>query len=648
MNSSVYIKAYNELSEIQKEATNSISDPLLVLAGPGSGKTRVLTCHIAKIIDTYSNENFRVLGLTFTNKAADEMRNRLINFIPKQEGRLFIGTFHSFCADILRQHGIHLNINPNFNIYSLDIDQKAILDKAIQNIKNHLDYDLDTLRKSLPVIRRLKSRLILPEDSRKEFKDERIGQVISKVYHAYEAQLLKENALDFDSLILKAYQLFTNFPTFAKRYRAVYPYICIDEFQDSNSAQYGFIRALTGKEHRNIFVVADDDQIIYQWNGASYKRINQFIDDFSPTIIQLPMNYRCPSEIVRLANNLIVHNKLRTPDKKPIEAFHTDQVKGTVRLLPAFTDFSTEAHEIANDIRELHSEHPGSVVILGRSRKILESIEEALIAINIPAVISQRKDEFKSTPLVWLHSILRLANDRQNQDYLQAVCGTFTQLTNFEIDTDRIIADADASNKDYLQQWIKYINSQNTDKSVKETIKTVSECFSEGRNWFNFNSYALNWFNELITEKQQMNQDPNVELFFRYEEERSVWEDLIRDITDALGEGITLEALLQELQMHSKESFVKKNTVRIMTIHGAKGKEFHHVYLVGLVEDELPSYQSKQKGNDSPEMEEERRNCFVAITRTIKSLTLSYSEKYRGWPKEPSRFLIEMGLIEKQ
>ena len=154
-----------------------------------------------------------------------------------------------------------------------------------------------------------------------------------------------------------------------------------------------------------------------------------------------------------------------------------------------------------------------------------------------------------------------------------------------------------------------------------------------------------NWFSKLTQVQQLANSDPTAEVFARYEEERSVWEELIREITDSLGDEITLEAFLQELQMHSKEPSPKPDIVILMTIHGAKGKEFDHVYLIGLVDDELPSFQSKQKGDNSQEMEEERRNCFVAITRTIKTLTLSYAEKYRGWPKEPSRFLFEMGLL---
>lgn len=651
MSTAQFIVAWKQLSLIQREAAKWDESPLLVLAGPGSGKTRVLTCRIARILDSSRDKNFRILGLTFTNKAADEMRSRVTNFVPGQEGRLFLGTFHSFCADVLRQHGTHLNINPNFQVYSQDIDLQAVLNDAVEEAKKMTDVEVTDLdKKTLPVIKRLKSLLIPFEDCRQVFKDPKFGERMAAVYPAYEAELTRRNALDFDSLILNAYQLFTKFPAFAKRYRTVYPYICIDEFQDMNHAQYALVRALTEDKHKNIFVVADDDQIIYQWNGASHKRIEKFLNDYSPKVIQLPMNYRCPPEIVELANNLIRHNFLRTSDKKPLEAFRSGPGPGrdTVRLLPIFRDFEAEAAGIARDIKDRHSAHLGSVVVLGRNRKLLQVVERALQGEGLPAVISQRKDEFESTPFVWLHSILRLANDKQNRGHLEAVCGSFAQLTEIEVDFEDVVEQAQGSNLGYLQHWIKIVRQKSPNASVKEVINQASRYLGEGRDFREFSRLALDWFSKLSQAHKQANNDPTIEVFTRYEEERSVWEELMKEITESLGIEITLEAFLQELQMHSKEPSPKPNTVVLMTIHGAKGKEFEHVYLVGLVDDELPSFQSKQKGDNSPEMEEERRNCFVAITRTIETLTLSYAERYRGWSKEPSRFLFEMGLLNRQ
>jgi DNA helicase-2/ATP-dependent DNA helicase PcrA len=647
MSTKEFITAWEELSPIQKEAAEWNEGSLLVLAGPGSGKTRVLTCRIVRILDASRDKNFRILGLTFTNKAADEMRSRVANCLPGQEGRLFLGTFHSFCADVLRQHGTHLHINPNFQIYSQEADLQAVLDEAVREAKKTSIIVSDLDKKTLPMIQRLKSYLILPHDCHRMFKDKEFGERMAIAYPAYETELSKRNALDFNSLIFKAYQLFTTFPAFAKRYRTVYRYICIDEFQDTNHAQYRLVRALTGEQQTNLFVIADDDQIIYQWNGASHQRLQEFLRDYAPHIVQLPTNYRCPPEVVELANNLIRHNFLRTADKKPLKAFRPHTGKGVVRLLPRFPDFEAERAGVARDIRDLHTNELGSVAVLGRNRKLLEGVQQALQHEGLPAIISQRKDEFVSAPFVWLHSTLRLANDRHDRKSLEAVCGTFSQLTQVTVDPEEVVAQAQASNLGYLQHWIRIAHQRTPNALTTEAIDKVLHYLGEGRDFRAFSAFALAWFDTLLR-IQQADSNETAEVFAGYEDERPVWEELMREILRSLGDAPTLEAFLQELQMRSKEPTLKPNTVTLMTIHGAKGKEFDHVYLIGMVEDELPSFQSRRKGDKSPEMEEERRNCFVAVTRTIETLTLSYAEKYKGWPKKPSRFLFEMDLLNNQ
>lgn len=639
-------KVWKELTPIQKESAQWDDGAMLVLAGPGSGKTRVLTCRIARILDKTQDKNFRILALTFTNKAADEMRERVEKYVPTQGNRLFIGTLHSFCADILRQHGTHLQINPNFTIYSQQDDLQALLNDAVEKIRDKSKLIIELDKKLLPVIHRLKSFLVLPEQSGKKFKDKQFGERVALVYGAYEKELNERNALDFPSLILQAHRLFTKYPAFAKRYRTVYPYICIDEFQDTNHAQYNLYRAITGDSYKNVFVVADDDQIIYQWNGASHNRIRDFINDFSPEIIQLPDNFRCPPKIVALANNLIRHNHLRTPDKKPLKAFRSDTGnKNTVCLMPVFPDFETEAYEIAKSIKTLHSDHLSTVAVLGRSRKLLEIAEKKLKDEKIPAVLSQRKDEFESTPFVWLHSVLRLAANNQNRSYLETVCGSFAQLTQISIDPEDVIAIFQEKNIGYLHHWFHLVKQKTGNGAFSKILGDISEYLIVKRDFQVFNRVALDWFSDLTNNNQEPGTDPLTETFAGYKDERTVWEELYRSILRNTGENISLETFLQELQMHSKEPVAKPDTVRLMTIHAAKGKEFEHVYLIGLVEDEMPSFQSKKKGDDSPQMEEERRNCYVAITRAEKTLTLSYAEKYRGWSKNPSRFLYEMKLL---
>ena len=275
----------------------------------------------------------------------------------------------------------------------------------------------------------------------------------------------------------------------------------------------------------------------------------------------------------------------------------------------------------------------------------MESVKEALHNEGLSAIILQRKDNFESTPFKWLYSILDLANNQQNQISLESVCGTFAQLTQIEVDEEEVIRHAGISNEGYLQQWIKIIQQRNADEMTREIINKTFRCLVQRRDFISYIKFAKDWFERLVAVNQKNNEISRDEVFAGYLEELPVWNDLVTKITQYLGDALTLEAFLQELQLRSKESIPDKDKVVLMTIHGAKGREFDHVYIIGLVDGILPSYQSMKNGDNSPEMEEERRNCFVAITRTIKTLTMSYAENYNGWYKKPSRFINEMGFF---
>ena len=565
-------------------------------------------------------------------------------YVPDQERRLFLSTFHSFCADVLRQHGAHLGINPNFHIYSQDSDLQSVLDDAVTATQDTHDEVTDDLRKSLPVISRLKSRLIFPDEAKGSFSDSVLGAKFAIVYEAYEKELAKRNALDFNSLILKAYELFDNFPPIADRYRKVYKYICIDEFQDTNLAQYQLIRSITGNVYKNVFVVADDDQIIYQWNGASHKRIEEFAEQYEPKLIQLPVNYRCPSEVVDIANKLISHNFRRTKNKKALKASRASIGGNVVRLLSGFQDEEAEALAVSRDIKKIYIKQLNKVVVLARNRRLLELMKSTLETVSINSVIYQRRDSFESTPFQLLIAILSLADDRQDKKNLISLCGTYRQVFGIKVDPEMVETQANLSNRDLLQHWHKIASEESLSIEHEDFLNQVQRDLILSVNYQAFIKGFLTVIDEIIDKDTQSVEH---EKFYRYDEEKQIWNNLVRGIKNSLGRNLSLDAFLHELQMRPKDPIITDNTVSLMTIHGAKGKEFNHVYLVGLVEDELPSYQSIQKGDDSVEIEEERRNCFVAITRTEDTLVLSYANSYRGWQKRPSRFLYEMNLIEE-
>lgn len=630
--------ALAKLTDIQRQAVLWDQGPLMVLAGPGSGKTQVLTCRIGQLLDSSRDQNFRVLALTFTNKAADEMKGRVAAFVPGLEERANIGTFHSFCAQILRQHGVHLGINPDFAIYSSDDDRRAVLEDALRAAQTEGKLvSLDDV-KYLAIIDRLKSKLIEPSACLQALTGVVDRDRVAETYQLYEQELRRINALDFNSLIFETYRLISTFPAIAVRYRKSYPHWLIDEFQDTNSAQYRLVRTLAGNDFRSLFAVADDDQIIYEWNGANFKQIQSFLADYSAQVIQIPTNYRCPAAIVDAANKLVVYNAQRTTSKKPLIAGKTDlkyPPSEHIRLV-VFESDAEEASGIAKEIAERGKTIWGSTAVLGRTKALLEQMNKELHEHNVPSVIAQRRDDFLSAQFRWLVAVLRqLARplDRRN---LAVLIEAFNRLTGITVSVQQVITEAETTGRSYIAIWLETAGRQNLKQNVTDLLTLIAGAANDA-------SLVKTTLEGILAEIAQdltaTDADPDLG------EDMAAWREISRDISSHLGKNVPLDQFLQELQLRSKEPTPKPDTVTLMTIHGAKGREFDFVYVIGLAEDIMPSFQSKKKGEQSPEMEEERRNCFVAITRTKECLVLSRGKSYRGWQKEPSRFLVEMGLV---
>lgn len=625
--------ALEKLTDIQRQAVAHGEGAMLVLAGPGSGKTQVLTCRISRLLDEGRDKSFRVLALTFTNKAADEMKERVANFVPGLEERAIIGTFHSFCGQVLRQHGVHLGIKPDFAIYSRDDDRKAVLEDALKRA----GLDADNVR-NLGLIDRMKTLLIGPKDAPSRLTQTQGSQTVVQTYQAYEDELRRLNVLDFNSLILEAHRLFTEFPAIAARYRRSHPYWLLDEFQDTNDAQYRLIRAMAGDEFKNVFAVADDDQIIYQWNGASFRQIQRFRADFSPELIQLPTNHRCPPAIVEAANRLVAYNVERTASKQPLIAGKTE-----LKLPPhehiQLREFGTdeaEAQGIAQEISTQPREQWGQTTVLARTRALLEKMQKALHEAQVPAVLAQRRDEFLSAEMRWLMATLTQIVRPLDRRNMTALIEAFNRFSGLEVDVGQVLSEAEASGSSYMSVWTQATKPRLDPASVGANLLSATDRLASEPN------SAKKISEEILTAldaQASATDDPDLM------EDLTAWREISNEISRHFGRNVSLDQFLQELQLRSKDPSPQPNTITLMTVHGAKGREFDFVYLIGLAEDMLPSFQSRQKGDTSPEMEEERRNCFVAITRAKEALVLSRANSYRGWRKAPSRFLIEMGLV---
>lgn len=631
--------AEKKYTKSQKMAIEWNDGPVIVLAGPGSGKTAVLTERIKRILLNSQDQSFRVLALTFTNKAAAEMSARILDGNQENDHRLFIGTFHSFCSEVLRNHGTYVGINSNFEIYSSDDDINDIISdlqlkyneengdtipdninvgKAIKYFEKHLcisDGDLD---------------VVMPKTAyAREYK---------WFYHKYIEYMLANNVLDFDMLILMTFRLFKENPGIAKIYARTYKYINIDEFQDTNYGQYMLIKCMCGAKNNNLFIVADDDQVIYGWNGASHKRITEFREDYNAELIQLNQNFRCPKEVILAANKLIAHNSSRTVSKKPLESMKVLPEENHV-FVNSFDDYIEEMAFVAGLTKKIHEENPDdSICVIARNNRLLETAFEEAEKVGVECEKSKRKTDFETPYVLSLYLLLKLANHRNDIKVLKQIIAIFEQALLISINLEEVLTNAELSNQDYMSALSEEIKGKLGDDNFEKSFELE---LSEGKNFISFIQKAFDWSENRIDQIEDESHKEQSKQEFLIE--KKIWTDFERHLSYNYDlDEITVATYMQEFAMISKESEPAKDAVQFLTIHASKGKEFDHVILIGMVNDELPSFQSMKKGIDSVEMEEERRNCFVAITRTQKKLYLTYSAKYYGWRKNPSLFLNEM------
>lgn len=628
------------LNERQLEAVQWQNGPLLVLAGPGSGKTAVLTTRIARLLEQSTGEHFRILGLTFTNKAAAEMRKRIERLVPGSGNRVLLTTFHSFAGDLLRQHGHLIGLRPDFTILTQDGERMAVLDDAIALI-SAVDVTDYSGERTLPLINRIIENDTSPETLQSIFSslpDDR-RESIQAIHDQYRKCLIETNSLDFPAMIAEALRLVRDTPAVCKQVGRIYKFICVDEFQDTNLTQYAFLKCLVGDAEKNLFVVADDDQIIYQWNGASPERLIGLRTDFGMSVVQLPANYRCPPSVIDLANKLIAHNVSRSADKDHLVALKN--ASGEAVRLGRFPDFESEAAWVASDIASRPPADRQRCVVLARTRKTLEKAVEHLGHQNIPAYLAMRKDEFVSAPMRWLHAALRLANNSQDREQVQRLAKAFYILEGIQIDAAAVVTNAKAFEGSTLRAFVDLaLRRESLIGATRVYLEAALPPLTDRLDFRAFCQASFPWFDAV----QGIAPDTQGH-FADYADERSTWNALVEEIEGQFGPAATtLNVLLQELDMRSKTPPPPKDAVPCFTIHASKGMEFGHVYLIGMVEDQLPSWAAVKKGSDSAEMQEERRNCFVAITRTEDTLTLTYSDRMFGWGKSPSRFLREMGL----
>lgn len=620
---------FDMLNANQRQAVEWGDGPLLVLAGPGSGKTAVLTLRIANLIRNTPDDSFRILGLTFTVKAANEMQNRIRDLLGDDSKRIQLRTFHSFCTDILGQHGSQLGLRPDFEVITDDKDRVAIL----TDIHDDGQVEIDDPEGALKQIDTMFTHGITPDELPGYFKAGQEDQcrVLQDVFGSYVQRLANENRLDFGSMLYFTRELLAAKPRIARQVRTVYRYVCVDEFQDTNLAQYKVLRLLCPEPNSNLFVVADDDQIIFQWNGADPRRLEELKRDYTPEIVQLPENYRCPAEVVEIANRLIAHNPGRISSKKDGVSHKTGQ--GAIKV-KAFRDFDAEVTGLISEIEPIPKNQRETCLVIARSNKLLMQVKDAMAEKGMNAEIVSKHQDFASPLVQLMYYSMKLANAPESRSLLNKLCSAASLVDGTTISAEDVVAAARVEGLTPLRAFFSLAGGRDAlEPLAAKGVALLCDALDYGA----FVSEALRLFDAI-------NQaDADREPFPDYVDDKENWQRIADQIRRTHGDSVSLHVFLQVMDLSPKAKALSKDCVRLQTVHTAKGVEFDNVFVIALAEDQFPTYFAIKNGDSA--IQEERRNCFVAVTRSCGNLYLSYARKYFGWSKEPSRFLREMGLI---
>ncbi len=616
---------FTMLNDKQKEAVLQTEGPLLILAGAGSGKTKVLTTRIAYLIEEKKVSPYHILAITFTNKAAKEMKSRLLDLIGEKANYCQVSTFHSFGLKILRENYSFLGYDHNFTIMDSD-DSLTVVKKILKEMG--FDPKQMNPRAIRNQISSCKNELVTYQEYEK-FAASEFEQVVYEVYQKYEKTLKNNNAVDFDDLLILPIELFRKYPDVLEKYQEHYPYILIDEYQDTNEAQY-ILSKLISKKYRNLCVVGDNDQAIYSFRGANYRNILNFEKDYPDAkVVLLEENYRSTETILKAANCVIRNNQNRK--EKNLWSKKTSGEK--ISYFRAY-DEKEEGLFCVREIQKLVSRGVSydDIAILYRTNAQSRTLEEAMLMNNIPYRVVGSFYFYLRREIKDLMSYLRLIhNDKDDVSLLRVIntpkrgigLKTIQNLTEKANLEGTSIYDAITSGKELeFKKTIESLKKMSEDLTLTELVEKVLTATGM---------------------RQELENEKTLESEVRLENLEE-----FKSITKAFEEEnglISLEEFLLETSLVSdrEEYRDEANKVSLMTVHSVKGLEFSYVFVVGLEEGIFPHINSLM---DRSELEEERRLCYVAITRAKDKLYLVNTRRRMLFGKDqinpPSRFVSEI------
>ncbi len=631
----------SSLNKNQREAVEHTNGPVLVVAGPGSGKTRVITSRIANLIINNNVHPYQIAALTFTNKAAKEMKQRIEEIIPNPDNSMFVGTFHSFCALALRRDGDKIGLDRRFVIYD-DTDQIACMKMIMEEL--NIDPDRYPPRAILSTISKSKSKLIDAEGF-KISKTNYFEEIVHRIYEKYQAQLLNTPAVDFDDLLMLTVKLFNTRKDIKETYQERFKQVLVDEFQDTNTSQYEIAKTLTAT-HQNICVVGDPDQSIYSWRNADIRNILSFQSDFPKAkIIALEENYRSTKTILNAAQSIITQNKNRVE-----KDLWTNNDKGTrVSIYEAYND-KEEAMFVIQQIRNIIANYPltlGDCAVMYRVNAQSRSLEEICLQTETPYQIVgtlkfYQRQEIKDT-IAYLRvainksdnvSLMRIINNPPRGIGTKTIDHLLWVSKNRESSLYQTISEviqSETNNTGLNQRAIKALTT------FKNMVDQIADNI-QNKSLIDFIKFVLSFsgYQKHIVNKPDRGQErwENIQEFMNIANEFQE-----QNPEQGIGEFLESISLMTDTDNLSDE----EEKLTLITLHQSKGLEFPVVFMIGMEEGLLPHSRSME---DEQEMEEERRLCYVGMTRAKQILYLVRAFK-RGFgnnfgPTIPSRFLSEI------
>ena len=632
------------LNARQREAVEAIDGPLLIIAGPGSGKTRVITHRIAYLVETVGVTPYRIAAVTFTNKAAREMRERLATLMGPRSRELTASTFHAFCAMVLRREGKNLGLDRDFSIYD-DSDQMAVVKRAMGEV--NVDPKRFAPRGMLTAISGAKSQLI-DVDTFGARRDTPFDELVHKVYERYDQLMRQSSALDFDDMLFKTYFLFDKFPEVAAKFQNRFTHLMVDEFQDTNIAQYAIAKQLAG-DHRNLCVVGDPDQSIYSWRNADIRNILSFQHDFPEAkVVALEENYRSTQTILSAAHALIQPNEQRV-DKD----LWTSNGKGVPIVVHEAYNEREEAQYVIRELEGLVKAgqcRRSGIAVMYRVNAQSRALEEACMRYGVPYQLVGSLRFYHRQEIKDVISYLRLiANHDDDVSFARVVnlpSRGIGQRTLGEV--TRAARDASVSIFEAIPRMAADASANGGGPHVTARALKALEKFREMIAAFAAEAETMHLVEllDLVLERSGYKQY-TMETAERGEER---WENIqeLRGTAREYVDGNAREALTEFLESVALVSDVDNmdettDAVTLITLHQAKGLEFPVVFMVGMEDGLLPHIRSFES---DPEMEEERRLCYVGVTRAKERLylTRAFRRGFQGssGPGKPSRFLSDL------